>query len=160
MIVPIKHFLVSLLLPVFSAMAIPHTIARKHSFCPGHNVSEHKQRKLFHAFVDEFYYEKDVKGAYNVYVGENLIEHSPTILDGRAAGIAALTPIIAAATFDLIHVLFDCGIGSVHSKVTLPGGQPFLATADYFRYDGSCIVEHWDVSQSVPPNATSPHPLF
>src|SRR6266536_2235608 len=128
-----QFFLISFLLPVLSAVATARTIPRAQPYCPGYNVSMQEQGKLFHAFVNEFFEEKNVEGAYTTYVAENIIEHSPTILDGRAAGIAALTPIINVATFDLVHVVFSCGIGSVHSKVTLPG-RPFLAIADYFRY--------------------------
>jgi len=33
--------------------------------------------------------------------------------------------------------------------------------ADVVRMIGTCIVEHWDVAQSVDPgNSTNPHPFF
>jgi predicted SnoaL-like aldol condensation-catalyzing enzyme len=151
--------LFSFLATVSSAHGINYPRNRTHSYCPGHHVSEHHKRKLFNDFVNVFYKQKDVPDAYNTFVAEDLIEHNPFTPDGREAGIAALTGLIAASDIELVHVLFDGCIGAVHSMFTLPG-QPFLAIADFFRYDGSCIVEHWDVSESVPANATNPHPLF
>ncbi|UQC88297.1 uncharacterized protein CLUP02_13820 [Colletotrichum lupini] len=39
-------------------------------------------------------------------------------------------------------------------------GLPLTAVVDIFRFQGSCIVEHWDVATAMPPNATNPLALF
>jgi len=155
-----KVLLLPILLVSTLTAASPAPIEERSSYCPSKPAGPLTQRALFNAFVQKFFNKKDVADTYELYVADNVIEHDPFIADGREAGIEALTPLIAAASFDLVHVLYDGGIGAVHSKVTLPGGAPFMATADYFRYDGTCIVEHWDVSESLPANATSSHPLF
>jgi len=35
-----------------------------------------------------------------------------------------------------------------------------IALADIYRMDGTCIVEHWDVTQARPANATNPIAMF
>jgi predicted SnoaL-like aldol condensation-catalyzing enzyme len=150
---------------VLSTLASARSVVQpRHSksYCPGHSASRGRQRDIFFDFVDTFFKQKNVTEAYNTFIDVNLIEHNPNILDGRQAGITFLTPIIALVNFELVHVLFDRGIGAVHAKVTgpIPSGAAFLATADFFRFDGTCIVEHWDVSEDAPKNSLNPHPLF
>ena len=55
-----------------------------------------------------------------------------------------------------MHETFEGGIGFVHLNVA--GGQ--LAVADVFRLNGTCVMEHWDVDQARPANATNPLALF
>lgn len=58
---------------------------------------------------------------------------------------------------EILHQTFDQDIGVVHLKVL---SQPLLALADLFRLNGTCVVEHWDVNQALPANATNPIALF
>lgn len=55
-----------------------------------------------------------------------------------------------------MHETFDADIGFVHLNVA--AGQ--LAVADVFRMNGTCVMEHWDVDQAKPANATNPLSLF
>ncbi len=111
---------------LFALAALPAVISacpvqQQESYCPGYPVDDFIQGELFNAFFDLFYNKKDVAGAYNTFVAENLIEHSPNVTDGREAGIAALTPLLNIANIQVVHKIFDYGIASVHSKFTLPG---------------------------------------
>ena len=54
---------------------------------------------------------------------------------------------------------FDNNIGFIHVRVDEPGEEP-IALADIYRMDGTCIVEHWDVTQARPANATNPIAMF
>ena len=58
---------------------------------------------------------------------------------------------------EILHETFDGDIGMVHFKVLVQ--QP-MVLADIFRLNGSCVVEHWDVNQALPANATNPIALF
>jgi predicted SnoaL-like aldol condensation-catalyzing enzyme len=152
-------FLLVALLAVLPAVTSASTIRSDYdSNCPGKWVNEDRQRELLNEFVN-LIQQKQVATAYNTYVAADLIEHDPNILDGRQASIDTLTPTIQTADIQIVHKLVDGGIGCVHSKVTFPG-QPFSAIADFFRFNGSCIVEHWDVMQSLPASSVNPHPLF
>lgn len=39
------------------------------------------------------------------------------------------------------------------------GGEP-AAVVDVVRFEGTCIMEHWDVIQERPGNATNSNALF
>lgn len=45
-------------------------------------------------------------------------------------------------------------------KVRLPNNGGELALIDLFRMEGTCIVEHWDISQLKPADATNPIAMF
>ncbi len=156
--VSIKFPLVALLYVIHVA-AVPSFSSGYESNCPPYPVPATLQRQLFTSFVDLLYVRKNVTAAHETYVATNYINHNPFIPDGRDAAITALLPLVPIADIEILHKLFDMGIGAVHMKVTFPGQGP-EAFVDIFRFNGSCIVEHWDVEEAVPKNATSEHPLF
>ncbi|KAJ7435527.1 hypothetical protein B0H11DRAFT_1937464 [Mycena galericulata] len=77
---------------------------------------------------------------------ENFTNHNPNAIDGLASSFGIVKPIFAdpAVAIEDRWVLAraDCGRGRV------------------FVGGGSCIVEHWDIIQERPVNATNPNPLF
>lgn len=96
--------------------------------------------------------------AYRRFVAVNLTEHNPFGPQGRDANAAILTQVLANANFTVLRKNFDNNLGIVHTRVEgIP--QP-SALVDIYRFDGSCIVEHWDVTQVRPANATNPLALF
>ncbi len=54
---------------------------------------------------------------------------------------------------------FNNDIGLIHVRVDEEGHLP-IALADIYRMNGTCIVEHWDVTQETPRNATNPIAMF
>ena len=54
---------------------------------------------------------------------------------------------------------FDNNIGFIHVRVNEADEEP-IALADIYRMDGTCLVEHWDVTQARPANATNPIAMF
>jgi predicted SnoaL-like aldol condensation-catalyzing enzyme len=49
--------------------------------------------------------------------------------------------------------------GCVHYREDGMGPQ-LVAVVDILRFDGSCIMKHWDVVQELALNATNPVALF
>lgn len=201
------------------------------SYCPGHPAPEHVQRKIFYAFINELYIEKNVIAAFDKYIALNLTEHDPFDEQGRipneiklsnskwrflfshvttifrevrnastragAIPSSAHTPLpsiihpISASPFfsfcwenaalgpqlcsmltpwcpcpvipfvpsTVLRQSFDNNIGFIHVRVDEANEEP-IALADIYRMDGTCIVEHWDVTQSRPANATNPIAMF
>ena len=151
-------------------LAIPHSEKKPYpliapkirsttSYCPGYPASEIQQRQIFLDFVNEFYVQKNVIGAFDTYVALNLTEHSPFSQQGRVANEEFLAQIIPFAAASVLRTSFDNNIGLAHIRINVTGGEP-IALADIYRMSGTCIVEHWDVTQARPANATNPIAMF
>lgn len=148
------HYITFLAAAVFTL-----STATAMTYCPPRPASLFEQRAIFDAFVEAFYVEGNVTGPVIQYVAVYYIQHNSFILSGRAAGIAALSVPGPATTPTIVHQLYDGNIGSVHHK-DIAAGSPLMAVADYYRFDGSCIIGHWDVTQPFTANATNPLALF
>lgn len=127
-------------------------------YCPSRPASERQQRAIFNAFIEVLYVEKNATKAFDTYVAVNLTEHDPFDEQGRAANAAKLDAIIPYASFEVLRQSFDNNIGLAHVRVN-EDPEP-IALADIYRMDGTCIVEHWDVTQARPANATNPIAMF
>lgn len=68
-------------------------------------------------------------------------------------------PVIPYVPSTVLRQSFDNNIGFAHVRVDEPGEEP-IALADIYRMEGTCIVEHWDVTQARPANATNPIAMF
>lgn len=129
------------------------------SFCPGHPAPEAYQRKIFFDFIHDLYVTKDVIGAFDKYIAVNLTEHDPFDAQGRDANAQKLSHIIPFVPSTVLRMSFDNNIGLAHVRVDEANEEP-IALADIYRMDGTCIVEHWDVTQARPANATNPIAMF
>lgn len=126
-------------------------------YCPGKPASPAQQHAIFDDFINKLYVQRNATDAYLTYVSPDYINHSPFAPQGRAAAIAFLSYLIPSVEREILHQTFDQDIGVVHLKVL---SQPLLALVDLFRLNGTCVVEHWDVNQALPSNATNPIALF
>jgi len=129
------------------------------SYCPGRPAPEAYQRKIFFDFIHDLYVAKDVIGTFDKYIAENLTEHDPFDAQGRAANAAKLSNIIPYVPSTVLRMSFDNQIGLAHVRVNEVNQEP-IALADIYRMDGTCIVEHWDVTQARPANTTNPIAMF
>lgn len=119
-------------------------------------------RAAFTTFCDLFYTQKRVADAFAYLVSDDYRQHNPTIADGPAAAIAALTPMFDGrpdARFEIQRILVDGEFAMVHVKASGPG-RPDAAVADIYRFRNGRLVEHWDVLQQVPQNSVHDHPMF
>ena len=97
------------------------------------------------------------------FLNPGYINHNPFIADGAAAALRALTTGFTDGRFAVMNRVLpgDNNVGFIHYSYQAPGSPaPPVAIVDIFRMEGPCVAEHWDLSQSVPANATNPHPLF
>lgn len=149
-------------LPSLFALSAPSLFPRSYtnaSYCPGYPAPEYVQRQIFDGFVNQLYGEKDVIGAFNKYIAFNLTEHDPFDAQGRIPNEEKLSQIIPFVPSIVLRHSFDNSIGFIHVRVNELGVEP-IALADIYRMEGTCLVEHWDVTQSRPANATNPIAMF
>ena len=129
--------------------------------CTPQAVTQHERREIFNGYVRAFFIEKDLNKAFQLYVSSTYIQHNPFVANGPAATLAFLGPIWQSLNLTILHTALDGNFGWIHYKVVgLPGTLRPSATADIVRFEESCVVEHWDVMQELPANATNPLALF
>lgn len=122
-------------------------------YCPPRPATPAQQRAIFSTFVSKLYTDRNVTGAFQDHVAVNLVEHDPFDAQGRDANAAKLSAIIPFAEFAVQRYIFDDNIGFIHLRVEENPGP--VALADIYRLNGTCIVEHWDIAQVYPANATN-----
>lgn len=100
----------------------------------------------------------DPAKAMKLYVAENITQHNPNIKDGRKAQIQAVVPIFKKNDFTEMNTFFDPSKGygviynAVYPKGDCQGDSPLKCenstkVIDIYRFDGGCMVEHWDILQ-------------
>lgn len=129
-------------------------------------IAAHSQTQKNKALVLKAY--QELLGDHDVtaldrYWSEDYIQHNPHQADGRKDLKEALTRIgIFSMPKNKIEVVRAIAEGDLvfmetHQK---PPGSPDLVLADIFRVKDNMIVEHWDIIQSVPADATNPRPMY
>ncbi|TFK21209.1 hypothetical protein FA15DRAFT_717785 [Coprinopsis marcescibilis] len=124
---------------------------------------EKQQQEATADFAHIFLELNQVKAAFDRYVPGQYIQHNPNSQQGREYAIQVLTAIRADPTIVTSHITTFSGegYGGMHYKVIRPATENLtLAIFDYFRFEGTCIVEHWDVSQRILGNETNPIAFF
>ncbi|KAJ7055475.1 hypothetical protein C8F01DRAFT_1319218 [Mycena amicta] len=152
----------TLILPLLSlgsvfagAQSIPTPVP-----CKVHRATAAEQKQIFNTFVDELYVKRNVPRAFT-HIAADYIQHNPFILDGIPPSLDFLYPLFSntSVTLQIIHRAFEAPYGWMHYRVDGFLEEP-TAIVDVFRFNGTCVQEHWDVIEERPANATNPHPLF
>jgi len=130
---------------------------------PGQEATPWEQSANFADFVQTVYFEKNASKGFTEHALESYIQHNPNIPTGRNASITYLSANAPYWEITVVHQGFDSGIGFVHWKLEFYpyNDTSFDAIGDFYRYDGSCIAEHWDAIQPAPPtDRVNPNPLI
>jgi predicted SnoaL-like aldol condensation-catalyzing enzyme len=136
------------------------TVASATSYCPSRPANNTEQISIFHQFVQKFYLDKNIKAAFDDHFSPQWIEHSPDAPPGTLdQTISALTSLAAISNFTIIHAGFYNNTGYVHLRQDTNGTAP-VAIADIFGFNGSCVVEHWDITQARPANPVNPNAMW
>ncbi|PVI03673.1 hypothetical protein DM02DRAFT_611977 [Periconia macrospinosa] len=127
--------------------------------CPPSPVSSQKQAKIFQDFLQTFLIEGNITKTAT-FLDVDYIQHNPYVLSGRQSFLDAFGSGGGGnSTFEIVHTALQNNIAWVHYKNIAPG-SPLTAVVDVYRFNGSCIMEHWDVIQSLPADAINPLALF
>ena len=95
------------------------------------------------------------------YVLEDYIQHNPNIQSGRDIAHEYLGKRLSDPGIinNVTKVISDLNYIMVHVHRTQPGEKD-RALADVYRFDGTCIAEHWDVQEDVEEDAPNPLAWF
>ncbi|KAL6703945.1 hypothetical protein ACN47E_008883 [Coniothyrium glycines] len=108
---------------------------------PGTTVAQTKARAQ--AFAQAFIYKKDITEAFK-YIVEDYINHNPLAQNGSDSAWGILSPIWASQDITPLRTAF------VNPQSWLNYRSSFGEIVDRFRWEGGCIVEHWDQGERFP----------
>jgi predicted SnoaL-like aldol condensation-catalyzing enzyme len=97
------------------------------------------------------------------FIGERYVQHNPRIADG-IEGLKAFLGFLKES-FPNLHgeikqVFADGDFVVVHTHGVRTPGDRGSAIVDIFKLEDGKIVEHWDVIQPIPENATNQNGMF
>jgi predicted SnoaL-like aldol condensation-catalyzing enzyme len=145
------QFLFIFSLFVITSAAVPAAVSN----CPPQPTKPEQQKAIFDAFIKSYYVKKNLHESYNTFFAEDFIQHSPAAVgNGRKNTTDWLTPYWPCVEFKVVRSVFADNIGVVH--VWEARNDKYHTMAEFFRMDGTCIVEHWDVMQDFPADAKNP----
>ena len=97
----------------------------------------------------------------------NYFQHSAGIAEpGRQPTIDFLVPLFSGQGVSVSHLrtFASKGVGILHYKFDTRGGLEAggssLAIVDLFKFEGTCIVEHWDALQQITGDEVNPNAFF
>jgi len=139
-------------------------ILQQRPYCPPRPASPEFQRAALYEFLSEYFFETGgIVSAFDNFISASYIQHSPNEppygRNGSLAEILSAGDSFTGVNVTILKVMFDSPFGMVHWRLGVPGQEPF-AFVDMWRFDGTCMVEHWDVVEQLTANDTNPIALF
>ncbi|KAH6962398.1 hypothetical protein BKA56DRAFT_698309 [Ilyonectria sp. MPI-CAGE-AT-0026] len=130
------------------------------SYCPPRPASPTRQRAIFEEAVQTLLVEKKfVEGIWKHY-DKDYIQHEPSILSGRQNTLDAFSAINPEnINYNIINKGIDMDHAWILQSLERVGVEP-MGLIDVFRFNGTCIIEHWNVYMEKPANAINPLPLW
>ncbi|USP74808.1 hypothetical protein yc1106_02082 [Curvularia clavata] len=98
----------------------------------------------FNEFAQAFIYKPDISKAFS-FIAKDYINHNPTVKNGSDAAWDALSPFWNTAGIVPLRKAFLFPQGWVNYNTS-----GFGEVVDRFRWEGGCIVEHWDQNETFP----------
>lgn len=115
------------------------------------------------AFYEMMFNDCEPEKAIEQFAGSQYIQHNPHVADGKQAFIDYFRQMAREYPGKSVTVKRSVAEGNLvvlHCHQVWPGGLEY-AGIDIFRLDdGGKIVEHWDVSQTMPTASANENGMF
>ncbi len=115
-----------------------------------HNLEANKVNAI--AFYRMAYLGDPAK-AVELYVGEDYIQHNPSVTGGKVGFIAYFSEMAndyPDKSIEFVRAIAEGDLVALHTHQIWPENDQYV-TMDFFRFeDNGKIVEHWDSIQQVP----------
>ena len=128
---------------------------------PAHADPE-ANKKVVLDFYEKGLNQKDFEAAAK-HFGPKYIQHNPTApdgIEGFKAFIAMRKEKFPNAKSEIKRVLAEGDFVMLHVHGVREPGERGVAIVDIFRLENGKIVEHWDVIQPIPEEASNPNGMF
>ncbi len=104
-----------------------------------------------------------IREAYNRYISSGFRHHNPYFRGDRESlltGMEEAEERFPNKVFEIRRALEDGDLVAVHSMLRLKQDMPEMATVHIFRFEGSRIVEMWDIGQEAPKESPNKNGMF
>ena len=122
-----------------------------------------ENKKLVSDFVQSLFGDKD-STAIDKYIGDNIIQHSPLLHDGKQGFKDELLPYLNRPNLpktkvDIKHIAADGDKVWMMIRDVAPNGKVF-ARVHIFKVENGKITEHWSVEQAEPKESDNKNTMF
>lgn len=96
-------------------------------------------------------------------MGDKYIQHNPFVSDGKKPFIDFFVGFYKkhpAAKTDIKRIIAEGDLVVIHTHSKIDESDRGRAVMDIFRVANGKIVEHWDVSQSIPDKSANENTMF
>jgi predicted SnoaL-like aldol condensation-catalyzing enzyme len=104
-----------------------------------------------------------VREAYERFVGAGFRHHNPYFrgdAESLRAGMEEAAAKFPRTSIEFQRALEEGTLVAVHSRVRHEPGGRAIAVVHLFRFEGSSIVELWDIAVEEPPQSPNEHGMF
>ena len=124
------------------------------------NLEQNKENAI--AFY-KMAYEGNPRKATEKYVGEEYIQHNPSVGDGIEQFIKYFERMqeeYREKSIEFVRVVAEGNLVALHTHQIWPGNEEYV-TMDFFRFDeNGKIVEHWDSMQEIPEKSENENTMY
>ncbi|KAA3614591.1 MAG: hypothetical protein DWQ05_14945 [Calditrichaeota bacterium] len=125
-----------------------------------HDLAQNKQNAI--AFYKTAY-EGEPRKAVELYVGNEYIQHNPSVANGPEPFIAyfeRLAKEYPGRSINFVRAVAEGDLVALHTHQIWPSGTEYI-TMDFFRFDkNGKIVEHWDAIQTIPETSQNGNTMY
>lgn len=124
------------------------------------NLNKNKQNAIAYY---KMAYEGNPREAVELFVGDEYIQHNPSVGNGKEAFIEYFERMkkeYPEKSIEFVRSVAEGDLVALHTYQVWPGNEEYV-TMDFFRFDeNGKIVEHWDAVQRIPESSANGNTMY